>query len=458
MRINKIGVFVIFTWFLNLTYFSQNGELGQFDCTYAKEIVVPFNYNQNEKPLLDQKVFYSFRDQFTFWYKVVIKKSETVRFKVIPLNDSDAYSVLVYNYNQADFCKQVFMQKIKPARAGFFIGKGSQTIKDENEKAFYAQENNVYYIGVLNTSLNNCGHRFLLSYGKDTLKVDAVHLPCKRDVTTLSVKHATVSTKTPEPKIIAEVSTKKDTLVAQKTEPKKDTIIDNKIEANKETEQKTWLLEITTLNSGNKKPVDSKLVVYDKETGVPLITEVKGKGICRVSLEKNKTYVVKGTAFGYKNREIILGSQEFFGKKNKTDILFDPLKAGDSFIMKSIYFVPNTYALKKESLEELEKLLVFLKNNENIFIEIQGHTNGDNRIYKNPSYESLGEEWNFSGTSKKLSQKRAETIRDYLTNKGIVTERLIAKGYGGQKMIIRDPETNEEGQQNIRVEIYVLKN
>ena len=126
-------------------------------------------------------------------------------------------------------------------------------------------------------------------------------------------------------------------------------------------------------------------------------------------------------------------------------------------VKKSIYFYPNTYALKKESAAELQKLLNFLSENETVSIEIQGHTNGDHRIVKNKAYATLGEEWNFEGSAKELSQKRAEAIKNYLGNNGVQSVRLSPKGYGGKKPIIKDPQNNEEGQMNIRVEIFILK-
>ena len=99
-----------------------------------------------------------------------------------------------------------------------------------------------------------------------------------------------------------------------------------------------------------------------------------------------------------------------------------------------------------------------MTDNPSVKIEIQGHTNGDNKIYKNKAYENLGEEWNFKGSSKTLSLKRAEAIKKYLINNGIDSERLIPVGQGGHKPIIEHPETMEDGQRNIRVEVVILNN
>jgi len=65
----------------------------------------------------------------------------------------------------------------------------------------------------------------------------------------------------------------------------------------------------------------------------------------------------------------------------------------------------------------------------------------------------------------KLSEERAQSCVDYLTQKGISKDRLIAKGYGKQQLLISDSEIskikNEEDkeeahQQNRRTEFKIL--
>ena len=86
-------------------------------------------------------------------------------------------------------------------------------------------------------------------------------------------------------------------------------------------------------------------------------------------------------------------------------------------------------------------------------IEIQGFTNGNNRIKASPDDISEG---SFTGSSKKLSQLRAEMIKKYLVEKGVSAERLETNGYGGSKMIYPNPKNQEEANKNIRVGILIL--
>ena len=100
---------------------------GNNDCIYAKEVIVPFgssdaNAVNKSKSLLNQTVFYNYRDQFSYWYKIVVKDNTILRFKINPVNDSDEYVVYVYQYNETDFCDKVYYHKIKPVKPSFFNG------------------------------------------------------------------------------------------------------------------------------------------------------------------------------------------------------------------------------------------------------------------------------------------------------------------------------------------------
>ena len=65
----------------------------------------------------------------------------------------------------------------------------------------------------------------------------------------------------------------------------------------------------------------------------------------------------------------------------------------------------------------------------------------------------------------KLSQERAQACVDYLIKKGISTERIVAKGYGKQQLLINDEQINQQKteaekealhQENRRSEFKIL--
>lgn len=59
--------------------------------------------------------------------------------------------------------------------------------------------------------------------------------------------------------------------------------------------------------------------------------------------------------------------------------------------------------------------------------------------------------------NRKLSQKRAEIIRDKLIRKGVDPYRLVSVGYGMENPIVKNAQTEEEYMQNRRAEIRFLK-
>ena len=87
----------------------------------------------------------------------------------------------------------------------------------------------------------------------------------------------------------------------------------------------------------------------------------------------------------------------------------------------------------------MDEIVTLLKEHPNVIVEIQGHT------------DDVGSE----AFNLKLSQKRAEAVRQYLIDHGIEPDRLIAKGYGESKPLV--PNTSPENRaKNRRVEFVIL--
>ena len=123
----------------------------------------------------------------------------------------------------------------------------------------------------------------------------------------------------------------------------------------------------------------------------------------------------------------------------EVDIPLQPIEAGESIVLKNIFFATGSAELEAISQTELEKLLEFLNKNPSLKIEISGHT------------DDVGNEQ----LNLKLSQARAEAVKSYLVEKGIVPDRLTAKGYGKSKPIA--PNTSDATRKlNRRTEFTVL--
>ena len=116
----------------------------------------------------------------------------------------------------------------------------------------------------------------------------------------------------------------------------------------------------------------------------------------------------------------------------RLDIAMQPVKVGETVVLKNIFFDSDSYILKQESLIELEKLLQFLIKNPNIAIQLLGHT------------DNVGSDQH----NLELSTNRAKAVYDYLLSKGINAQRLSFKGYG--ESIPIDSNDTEAGRANNR--------
>jgi outer membrane protein OmpA-like peptidoglycan-associated protein len=117
------------------------------------------------------------------------------------------------------------------------------------------------------------------------------------------------------------------------------------------------------------------------------------------------------------------------------------MKKGQKITMKNLYFAADSDSINVNSYSVLDELFDFLKDNEDISIEIGGHTNGVKGI--TDSY------------CDNLSNKRAQQVANYLVRKGIEQQRLEFKGYGKRQPIASN-KTKAGRKKNQRVEIKIL--
>jgi outer membrane protein OmpA-like peptidoglycan-associated protein len=123
----------------------------------------------------------------------------------------------------------------------------------------------------------------------------------------------------------------------------------------------------------------------------------------------------------------------------EVNIEMDPLNPGESVILRNIFFEWDSFTLLPESLPDLEEVFTLVDQNPAMRFEIGGHTDSTG-----------GVEYNLE-----LSRKRAESVRNYLVNRGIAAERIMSKGYGSGSPIA-DNSTESGRAQNRRTELKVL--
>ena len=118
----------------------------------------------------------------------------------------------------------------------------------------------------------------------------------------------------------------------------------------------------------------------------------------------------------------------------------DVVKVGVVYVMEDIYFDVNKATIKPESEVRLNKVLKTLQTYSDITVEISGHTDSDGSAKSN----------------QKLSEARANAVRDWLVRQGVDAKRITTIGYGEDKPIA-DNKTKEGKAKNRRIEFTRTK-
>ncbi|MGA7180038.1 MAG: OmpA family protein [Thiobacillaceae bacterium] len=113
-----------------------------------------------------------------------------------------------------------------------------------------------------------------------------------------------------------------------------------------------------------------------------------------------------------------------------------PAPAPKKLVLEGVNFDNDKATLHPEALATLDRAAVALKEWGDVKVEIAGYTDSRSTNQHNM----------------KLSQRRAEAVRDYLISKGVDADRLTAKGYGDSRPIA-DNDTEEGRLKNRRVEL-----
>jgi outer membrane protein OmpA-like peptidoglycan-associated protein len=178
--------------------------------------------------------------------------------------------------------------------------------------------------------------------------------------------------------------------------------------------------------------LDTKKEVYKGNTS-------NGKFFVSIELNKNDALQIQKEGYLFYSQNINLKETTTETKSYEIEVLLEPIAANSKITLNNVFFDFDKNELKQESFVELDKLADLLKKNPTVKIEISGHT--DNKGDK---------KYNLT-----LSQKRAESVVNYLVQKGIAAARLVAKGYG-DTMPIAPNDTEESKAKNRRTEVKVL--
>ncbi len=132
-----------------------------------------------------------------------------------------------------------------------------------------------------------------------------------------------------------------------------------------------------------------------------------------------------------------LTGKAYYKDPFKVGIQFMPSK---TFVLDDCNFETGKATLEPESFTVLDELVAYLNRKVDEKIELGGHT------------DNVGS----AAANLKLSDERANAVRNYLLAKGIDESRVTAKGYG-MTVPIADNKTEEGRAQNRRTEVRILQ-
>ncbi len=160
-------------------------------------------------------------------------------------------------------------------------------------------------------------------------------------------------------------------------------------------------------------------------------TDAEGK--FSFELKKNTDYIITTSKEGYfrgKAKETTRGINKTTNLETEISMLAMPITdktTGEEKVieLENIEYDFDKWNLRPEAKVSLNKLVEILNENPQIVIELGSHTDHKGSVEHNDT----------------LSQKRAQSVVNYLIEKGIERERLVAKGYGETKPKVVDQKT-----------------
>ena len=201
--------------------------------------------------------------------------------------------------------------------------------------------------------------------------------------------------------------------------------------------------KITDKNT--QQPILASIDLVDLTYSNPKEREEKadenGEIMLCLPLSHNYSFTVSEPGYLFYSQSILLKDAKTLVDPLVLNIELDPIEVGAKMNLYNIYFETDSFRILAASEPELQRLTSFLKNNQDLKVEIQGHT--DN-----------------TGTSEKnqmLSENRAKSVVNYLVENGIASSRLQSKGYG-ENLPVESNDTEEGRTMNRRTTIVIAGN
>lgn len=192
----------------------------------------------------------------------------------------------------------------------------------------------------------------------------------------------------------------------------------------------------TIFNAKTRQPISAVISYQEKGDSLQVRS---GSGKYRIGLDRKEKYNLRVTSKGFFGSNIEVTAADSAGRNTLNhDVYLTPLAVGEAIALSKIYFATSEYNLLPESFTELNQIVETMKDNPELGISVEGHTDNVGDPEKNIE----------------LSKKRAEAVKGYLIKNGIDAKRIEAKGWGSTKLLTKSTN-EEERRKNRRVELVI---
>lgn len=199
----------------------------------------------------------------------------------------------------------------------------------------------------------------------------------------------------------------------------------------------------TVTDAKTQKPISAKItyIIPSENNGLDSMQLTATSGKFKLALDAGNKYAYVASAKGYFPVSGAFDlTQAKGGQEVNTEIVLNSVAVGEAITLNNIYFDTGKFDLLSASSAELDRLTELMRDNPNMEIRVEGHTDNLGDFDKNVE----------------LSQNRANAVKKYLIGKGIDSVRIEAKGLGSTRPVTKGTSETER-RRNRRVEFVVIK-
>jgi len=206
--------------------------------------------------------------------------------------------------------------------------------------------------------------------------------------------------------------------------------------------QETELTVIGRVLNANARELISGAQIYYGAAGDPHNILLASDGTFRLKIPKGVKFdlIPEKIGFSGQTKEVLFRRDYWFFREQYIELLLNPLEVNAKIESRLIYFQQSKAIILEESYGELERLATLLLETPKLHIRIEGHT------------DNIGKAEDLL----RLSEERAEAIRDFLVKKVALPRELRPKD-SEQNFQFRITTLKNSAQRTARVEVVITK-